>query len=53
MTDGTCDQCQIPFENCNVYIELTIETTYYTHNMEFCCARCVHTWIGNRMREEE
>lgn len=53
MNGDTCDQCEIPFENSNVFIELNIETTRYTHTLEFCCAQCTHTWLGNHMRDDD
>lgn len=49
----TCTQCDLPFENAEVYLELNIETTLMTHSEAFCCLRCLHTWVGNNMRDEE
>jgi hypothetical protein len=51
--DGRCDQCSLPFENSNEYIELTIDTTHFTHSLEYCCLQCVQTWVGRHIRSEE
>lgn len=48
-----CTQCDLSFENAEVYLELNIETTVITHTEQFCCLMCLRTWVDNNMRDDE